>query len=265
MSPRHRRRRPTFMTQELLRGGGGGAASVAYVTNSTDFNGSDEYYVASDGGHIDFAHTDPRTYTLWVKHEGTLGTQHYLTKRNSGFRGYALYTVASGVIAYQVIGSTTGKQLAINTASGQVAVDGNWYHIAWVDGGGTAATQKCYINGAEVSLGSATSDTLTDTCSNATAFKWCSDTNGVPARLFNGNMSTGLIWDRVLTDLEIADLAARPIVDPTGLAWYVEAELVAGYKFDSAGAGTMADIGGNGYDLTEGNLDSGNLEADVPA
>lgn len=229
---------------------------------STLFDGVDEYVVVGDVAPVQFDRTDPFSVAFWFK-TTTGGTISILGKldASSPNTGWEMFTISGGKYGFQLIGTAAGNQMRIDTLASYN--DGQWHHmIATWDGdaAGGAAGAHIYIDGVDQDV-SVFSDDLTLSTLTTTPFQiGARDGANIP---FPGSIDDVAIYDKELSAAEVATIyGGRPqdltSVGPTGN--------LVGYWLmgDGDTFPTITDNSANSNDGTMTNMESGDLQADVP-
>ena len=131
-----------------------------------------------------------------------------------------------------------------------VTNENEWYHIAWshkpsIDGSGHL---RWYIDG------QMTSETINTRANNSTGGKIRVGCNWI-AESFNIKLSQFLLYDRAITDEEVASLYEATKAPPEDIG-IPTTGLVGHWTFDDGAGTTAADSSGNGHDGTLTNMDA---------
>lgn len=145
-----------------------------------------------------------------------------------GNGGYFLFLTSSGDFKVSLTGTATtldsGVTLSLNT----------WTHLAFIRNSGTC---QCYVNG--VAQGSSNSGTPNGIQSSTTVGCQYSTSTSTFNDFFNGIIDDVRIYDRVLTSLELSNLASNVWPDLTATT-----SLKVYWKFDET-SGQPADSSSN--------------------
>jgi len=221
--------------------------------------GGQQYQTTNKANYLSFSRgtqISGLNYTNFNSHQGSIsfhmkpywdssdGKNHYIIG-NSG-SAVLLYQSSAGNLIFTINGVN-----AISSASSFVA--GAWYHIVlrW-DCDTIVATSKyaqCYINGAEFS---SYTSTMSASLAGATFYLGCDASFNNPAEIILDDFA---IWDRVLSDAEIADLYNSG----TGrvASTYADSHLKLYLPFDASAA-----YSGTALGCSAGNMWTGNLVTD---
>jgi len=176
------------------------------------FDGSRHIEIANET-IFDFDTSDSFSMAAWITNTGENGGDFVFAKAaNSGdFTGYHMQINSEG--KFQVIlQSAAGSVLEVKTNA--TVNDGQWHHIAMsYDGSvGGAAGLKLYIDGVEQTGRNVVQNSLgtNSILNNVPLIIGSRENGGAP---FHGQIDEAVIFDRVLTDQEIASIAS-PNVQP---------------------------------------------------
>jgi mono/diheme cytochrome c family protein len=191
-------RHGTYTGKEAVTGGG-----------ALRFTGSGANGAIVDGGNVaDFERTDKFSYGCWVRPETNDGCLLSRIDDPQAYRGYDLY-FNNGRFEVHLVHNWPNNGLKVATK--KTFEQNRWYHVfVTCDGSAKAAGVRLHLNGKPEPV-NIENDTLTDTIRTAIPFK-------VGRRQvmgsFKGLLSDVRVYDRVLTDAEVAALAARhPALD----------------------------------------------------
>lgn len=194
-------------------------------------NGSPKVTVAHEAGLT----PDALTFETWVRPENISSFQMIAAKSRPGewTGGYGLY-VNSGQVYFYV------NDVFYNDAQVAAAIpQGEWSHVA---GSYDGAMLRLYLDGELVA-----SREYAQPITHSASALVLGEHAGHGAYRFEGQLDETRLWDRALSDAEIAEGLARR---QTGAA----AGLVLAYGYDATDPAAVPDLSGNGRDgsLTQG-------------
>jgi hypothetical protein len=250
--------------------------SVSVVNDTTPrfsqlsclFNGTDEYVTM--GNVLDFDTSDPFSVSFWIKTTETNGA-NVISKREgaSAFKGWTIWLQSSsdsteGAIAFYLVNDSSTSFTQIETS---VAVhDGSWHHVAvtW-DGNivGGASGIAVYVDNVSVSF-STISDTLgSNSISNTASLNLATRTDGA-APYFPGSLDEVAIYDVELPEVRVSEVYNEGLpVDLLSLG--TSGNLVGWWRMGEGDTfPTLTDNSSNSNDGTMTNMESSDIQADVP-
>ncbi len=211
------------------------APPTAFANESSyQFNGSTTYVETSYGG---IGGDSARTVAFWVKVSTV--TAHGLVawgdSVTNGAKWHLRLNNAAGNGPVGAIRTETQGDFTIGTTP---LADGQWHHVASVyPGGGELGTVIHYVDGVAELAGGNNASTQAVNTNNTTADPVTVGrrTQGAADNYFDGAMDDVRIYDRALSDVEVAALfdGAAPPTD--GLVLY--------YDFEEGTGDTVADAG----------------------
>ena len=172
-----------------------------------DLNGTTQYATIEDDATLDL--TDAITIMAWIKPE-QYATQEIVKKAQSGNTdGYELALAETGTTQYsnrvffRINQSTYGNTYRV-TSTTEYPIDGAWMHVAGTFDG---TTLHLYINGVLEASTDATGQTIAT--NNFPVHLGASP--GTFLRAFMGGLDDVRIYNRALSQSEIAELANPPV------------------------------------------------------
>ena len=188
------------------------------LTNSTQA-GSFTRIDAKTGDHVDLpflklaenSRVDGVTVSMWVKKEGT--DKQWVVSETNSANGTPIYNLGMdcqtpGYSSFMVRSDSAAMLLhSDNMSSTQQTSDATnpeWHHIAWTDHNGE---MKIYIDGVLDSTDFTYSPSSSLTCDVTTIGAWLRNAT-TPDYHFDGLIDDFAAWDLILTDEQIAALAA---------------------------------------------------------
>ncbi len=209
-------------------------------TNSIVFDGSSTYINTSTSNLLDI--TDSITIEAWINSnawgitsaQGTIVCKHGWS---AGEAGYVLRAGGRGELSFNMAGDSSGvltgwKEVVSDTGTLQLNA---WYHVAATFDG---TNMKLYVNGVlkktKVFHGTIVSSTFNVKIGRLADIN---QPGSISPRYWSGKMDEVRIWNRALTQSEIATNMNRH-VDPiavTGLEGY--------WRFNDGSGTTVADLG----------------------
>ncbi len=212
------------------------------VSSALQFDGADDYITIADNAQLSGSSGVDFTWSFWFNPDSVPGVEYYLlTKSQSaGFKDYEFMYRADQTVSfyYENGGSNDGPCLCATTSTFNT---GEWNHIAASFDGGSREL-KIYVNGVFENSYSLTYDLPDGTGSLQLGQR--AYTAGTYN--FDGAMDDVRIYDRVLTDTEVAYLYSST------------KNLIAYWKMDETSGTSTEDS--SGYDHTgtlSGGLDAG--------
>jgi len=233
-------------------------SGVAFINEfSMDFDGSDEY--VDCGSIADFDYQDPFSLAAWVKL--TANSFHAIlskqsVKVGSTSRGWVFYF--DGGKLKLIHRNAIGNEAWIESQS--TYNDGDWHFVvATYDGSESAATgMKIYVDGSSV-VTTTIEDTLSATTQIGINCKiGVRDTN----LYFDGKIDEPAIYDRELSSGDVtalySDTVPKDISTTSPYAWWRFTQA------DKDGFATILDHSGNARNGTAVNMESSDINVDVP-
>jgi hypothetical protein len=170
------------------------------IGNAILFNGYSQYFVVANDDYDKFERTEPFSFSVWVKTNGTEGGFDFLTNYNdyvslSGFSFGVMY----GQIGFTLRNNIYTDNYLSATADNDNIYDNTFHHVVVTyDGTSTTNGTKIYVDN-ELMGFSATHDTLTDSTLNA---------NPITTGIAEGSATYGVlddirIYNRMLREREI--------------------------------------------------------------
>ncbi|MBL7186489.1 MAG: prolyl oligopeptidase family serine peptidase [Phycisphaerae bacterium] len=172
-----------------------------HSTNSGHFNGVDAWVDLGDLGIYDKAHSGGASFSLWIKaasHSGWIIAEGSDTSPQTAY----VFGAHSGLSTTGVAGfirDASGAKVADTSAA--TVLDSQWHHMAWTDQGGVTTM---YIDGVlDATDFNYSLDSLTIDKTSLGAW-WKA---GIPLYFLNGLMDDVAVWDHVLSQSEVDQLA----------------------------------------------------------
>ena len=215
------------------------------ITNSTKFNGTDEYVYVPYNASLEFG-TSARSYSIWFKVDVLSGLRSIFSNNGS----------SSTMVSALMDGSNL--RLFLNTFSATIdfAVSVNTWSLLTItkDGSGN---WNVYLNG--VLKGSRTSTNSTDTGGQIYF-----GTQDGSQRFHDGNIVLPIFYDKELSLAEVVELYNGGVaIDPRSFT--TSANLVEFWGFGNGTDNSPTIVGLKGVqDATMVNMDNSNFIADVP-
>lgn len=200
------------------------------ATQGISFDGIDDYIELAD---IDYGSSERITVAMWVKFTNVPATSFILRKANTSSNN-----------PYYIQASTNGKISArVNGINGGISGldDGQWHHIAMTYQG-SSEYLRTYVDGVLV----AENEEVEPADDNNILVTLGGASNG--SYSFKGSVDDLRIYDRKLSDSEIAALAAAPHLNESD-ACAIESgdsNLRGFWRFADGGTTTTCDSSGNG-------------------
>lgn len=176
-------------------------SSSSALGTAAYFDGTDDRLTLAH--HSDLNITGAFTFSAWLKTDSfpAANSYQYIYGKETGSAGYGFFIFGDGVIATYI---GHGSGWLETKSSGKISL-GRWTHVAgsWSDG-----SQKIYINGQSVSLGSGGSWSgfnPASTSGNAYIGDCCNDN----AVVHHGYIDELALWNRNLTDAEVLSVFVR--------------------------------------------------------
>jgi hypothetical protein len=233
-----------------------GAFSIE-SNKSVIFGGTDEYARMGNASELSFERTDAFSISVWVKSASAGG--YLLSKASSEVQGYGLSWSGAGLIYFSLLGiSTQILQVRVTSAISTTS----WVHfVVTYDGTSTAAGVNMYVDGSAVAT-TTVSETLSSSILNSAEFNVCSRTNGSSVGL--GSVDDIAVYNKELSASEVAKIYGTG--SPLNLkALDSASNLVGWWKMgDGDTFPTLLDSSGNGNNGTMVNMESGDIQTDVP-
>lgn len=191
--------------------------NVTFPGRAVEFDGVNDWVQYPDADHLSFtdgAGTDrPFSVTAWVYADSLTGTRCVVSKEdyNGVNQSEWAFNIAAGKVqgAINAAGGNTGKIRTGNTTTLSTAT---WYFVAMTySGSETVAGIKLYVNGAEESAYTTTSDGTMNGMSNTAAKLYVginSGTQGANYYDFDGKIDDVVVWSTELTSAEIGAMYA---------------------------------------------------------
>jgi len=191
--------------------------SAAYDIGTTLLDDPDQLSGVFDNDrHVDIANADDFSFTAadsfsaaaWVKVDSD-ATGYLISKMDNGNRGWALWMDTSSGGVRLRIGQNTSNEIDIRTS--QSISDGDWHHVMFTyDGSTDASGVAIYVDGLLVANN--VSDNRLDPGEDITntALMSIGSRNGNNG--FQGQIDEAVVWDRVVTAEEVADMVAAATV-----------------------------------------------------
>lgn len=170
--------------------------------------------LAIAGAHPAFQNVGECTVAVWIN-PSALVTSKILSFSNAAGNKERLVLTLIGSTGQVATGAATkdndsSTQGAATPASSIAA--GSWYQIAasWVFGTGGTGVAKVYVNGVLVTAQSGLSFSAATTANTASAKARLGSAYGAGSLFFEGDLEDIQLYQRALTDAEVAGLYATP-------------------------------------------------------
>ena len=229
-------------------------------TYSVDFDGSNDYV---DLGDLDVV-TDIFTISGWAKPTDASDFQVIMSKYddNATYKANRVFRIIlSGSVCYCVIKKASGNDFATSTTT-TTQSDGQWFHFAFTDDG---SNLKGYINGVLEDTDSTSAGSLN--ASNEDFLIGAQHDNTSVSHHFEGNIDEVGIWSSALTSIEVKVLYDNVRLDlkQNTAGYESQSSLVGWWRMgDGDTFPTILDNSNNSNNGTMTNMDSGDIESDVP-
>lgn len=233
------------------------------ASKSVLFDGTDEWIDVGSTIH-DFDYDDAMSAMVWIK--VTLGTQGRIMGRvrsSPNYYGWGTRVQTDGTITMDVAHNSAGRNLVDTDAA---VADGGWHCIVVMNNGnGDASGLSIAVDGSVVAT-TAVVDTLSSTITGQTIDFGFASTNN-QSDFLAANLLFGAVWNGVLSAGELTSLYnSGTAKDPTTVS--TSATLLNFWPLGESpdhhsNAGGFGDRQGTD-DGTGVNLESGDIEADVP-
>jgi hypothetical protein len=230
------------------------ATITGAVDGAVDFDGINDEY---DSVRIETLYPDggPFTVSAWARADNASATAMLTSPRYIKIGGYVIYTALQRWYAgvYSGPDGGVGSLYTVKSSTGSVVAE-QWTHIAFTFNpngsfdsyGGYNGAGTLYVNGVVCE-----SDANMYYRSPAAVERFGLASKPDGASWFDGGLDDFAVFRGVLTDVEIAALAAKETTPPEVLDYVppvAERELAAYYSFDNASA-LNNDDSGNGNNL----------------
>lgn len=172
------------------------------------FDGSTTKLSGGTSSAFDYNYTQALTYSAWIRIPNADTGQHSLFGRQAGtgaFQGYDFLITTAQKVRFYWAQSFPTNVLDVTTTSGTVPNNGtSWAHVVCtLDGTGTVAGTKIYINGVSQALTTATNTLSADPRDPALTF-YVGDAHGTS--LFKGDMNQASIFTAALSAADVLAL-----------------------------------------------------------
>lgn len=225
----------------MARTTAGSRVAIRNTPNSLLFDVSGEY-VDLGAVNYNFLRSDSWTISAWIYMANTGFNQEIFARKLSAgtFRGFDFLIQTNNKPTISIVNTGGGANM-IRVDSNTAALSRRWNHLVWTyDGSSTAAGNKIYINGSEVST-TTINDNLSDVIDsganayigmrNASNFQFFGNITDMSCHYASGS-SAG-----VLTAQQIADMYYSGI--------YPATNLYSRYLFSDGSGATLTDSGGS--------------------
>ena len=171
-----------------------------FNTDSTSFDGINDYIDVNDASNISFENNIPFTYSTWFKTTAA-GTTHFISKQaggggaNSGYR----ISINDGAIEVELRNAGNNRILVTDNIGG--FNDNQWHNVqVTYDGLLLASGVNIYVDDG-ISNNTINNDTLTLSIVNSLDLAIGSNSGGLSGN-YAGNLDEGCFFDKVLNSIE---------------------------------------------------------------
>lgn len=251
-----------------------GVAPSSYTNSlSVLFDGVNEYVDVGNVTELQFENNQPFSGSVWFKTSST-AVQILFAKREQQttwpytYRGYSL-CLRQNDVKFDACNGTNSSALDVraNKSPGQYS-DGQWHHAAVTyDGSGNASGVQIYVDNVALAMTTIIDTLGSNTILNEQPFLWGARGGGpgsTIAKYFIGNQDEGSVWDVELTSSQVSEIYNNGV--PANLTSHsIASNLVHWLRMgDSDTYPTLTDNSVNSNNGTMTNMESGDIEADVP-
>jgi len=186
------------------------------LTNGPTYSSDNGGSIVLDGAndYVDFSNpSELNTLTIsgisvsaWVNPTttGDNGTGRIFSKRGgSAYNGWLFFMDATNTIGVQVLTTTNGQNIFQSRGADNYITLNSWNHVAFTYSYNSGGPIKLYVNGSEINYSSQDTSNSNVPTSDLNGSLLMGDTTAGYNRSFNGSMSSGMIYNRVLSDSEI--------------------------------------------------------------
>ena len=215
-------------------------------TQSTEYDGIDDYVEVADNDNLSFGNTtydSPFSISAWINMTDATKFR-IVNKRDSSKDEYQFTTSGSDTLGFNIFDLSTGGFISRKYNTALTSYEGQWIHVsATYDGSSSASGMKLYLNGTRVD----------DTTSTGGTYVAMENTNA-PFNIGKqiGDFANGLIDEVAVFNAELSASDVSAISSaPTDLSSY--SSLVSWWRFEGTGTtATDSGSGGNNGTLTNG-------------
>ncbi len=176
-----------------------------------DFDGSADFV---DFGDVhDFASTEKRSFSCWIKLDATGTTYGLITKQKatSDFAGWNVDVQSDSRVRFQYVESFPGSSLIGVTTAAPIDTANRWYHIVVTyDGSRDISGITIYVDGVSY-VSPADENDLTGNID--TAFNMNIGARESAIHFLNGRLDEVRIYNRVLLPAEVRSLYREPFLE----------------------------------------------------
>ena len=177
--------------------GNGGSIVLDGVDDYVDFSNPSELNTLTISGMSVSAWINPTT-------TGDNGTGRIFSKREgAALNGWLFFMDATNTIGVQVLTTTGGSNIFQSRGADNYITLNEWNHVAFTYSYNSGGPIKLYVNGSEINYSSQDTSNSNVPTSDSNGSLIMGDTSAGYNRSFNGSMSSGMIYNRVLSSDEI--------------------------------------------------------------
>jgi hypothetical protein len=175
------------------------------IGRGRSFNGTGDLVIFDNESSFDFEHTQPFSFSVWLKDSGTTGYRNIFYKQNHPLSVPGYFFRIYDNVAELVLVRGSGNFLWVRET---VPIsDGNWKHlVVTYDGSGTTAGVKFYVGGAPVATNQVANFGSVSTILNDAKPIMGGAKSGTTDLFFSGTIDELGIWNRALTAQEVKTL-----------------------------------------------------------
>jgi len=209
-------------------------------------DGTNDMLTQPDGDNIfDDLATGSWTLSFYIRFDTT--TNQAIFWKGTYPSNYLWFSSSSGG-DIQILGSASSGGTVINTIFNSNMSADTWYHVVITsDGSGTNRSNKCYIDGSEVSTTSTTPVASSTNLESHTGTAQLTTSNLASLAFYKQYLDQVATWDSVLTAAEITEIYDNnPLLTSDSGDYASSGDLQRYYKMDENTGTTAADSSGNG-------------------
>lgn len=168
------------------------------------FDGADDYVVFQSANQLNTLTVNGISVSAWINPTttGDSGTGRIFSKR-SGYNGWLFFMDATNTIGVQVLTTTNGNLVFQSRGADNYITLNTWNHVVFTYSYNSGAPIKLYVNGGEINYSSQDTNNANIPTDDSSGLLLMGDTAEGYNRSFDGDISNGMIHNRVLSSTEI--------------------------------------------------------------
>jgi len=168
------------------------------------FDGADDYVVFQSANQLNTLTVNGISVSAWINPTttGDSGTGRIFSKR-SGFNGWLFFMDATNTIGAQVLTTINGNLVFQSRGADNYITLNAWNHVVFTYSYNSGAPIKLYVNGGEINYSLQDTNNANIPTDDSSGLLLIGDTEEGYNRSFDGDISNGMIHNRVLSSTEV--------------------------------------------------------------